>query len=433
MGVLDRLRRITGEDKEASRKKEDRSAELQDLRGRVEAIMARRPQEQPRRAKMHPPLEELIAGEEIVSEAGAFFLASQRRPGDHLHGNRSLGDSVRLNMETAALLANNRVIAGCRISEGLFLDTETTGLSGGTGTLAFMIGLGFFEDDTFVTRQIFLRDFSEERAALQYLNDIVRSKRFLVTFNGKAFDVNLLAARYIMNKLRNPLDDLPHLDLLFPSRRLCGHRLENSRLATLEKALFGLQRDDDIPGMEIPARYFSWLRRRDPQLVADIFRHNHLDILSLAVLATHLSGLLTSCPLSPGKTDPRDLLAAARLLVERNEQTQAIGLLRDLITCEELLVRSEARKTLSLILKRQGDWEAAALLWEALLRENPTDLFAAVELAKWHEHGCRNYRAAYELVSRLLEGSTAIHGPEREALQHRQRRLQSRLTAAASA
>ncbi len=433
MGVLDRLRRITGEDKEASQKKEDRSAELKDLRGRIEAIMAKRPQAKPRRAKTYPPLQELIEGEEIVSQAGAFFLASQRQPGDYLHGNRFLGDSVRLNMETAALLANNRAIAGCRISEGLFLDTETTGLSGGTGTLAFMIGLGFFEDGAFVTRQIFLRDFSEERAALQYLNDIVRSKRFLVTFNGKAFDVNLLAARYIMNRLRNPLDDLPHLDLLFPSRRLCGHRLENSRLATLEKALFGLQREGDLPGMEIPARYFSWLRRRDPQLVADIFRHNHLDILSLAVLATHLSELLASCPISPGKTDPRDLLAAARLLVERNEQAQATGLLRDLIAGKELFVRSEARKALSLILKRQGDREAAAGLWEAMLRENPADLFAAVELAKWQEHGCRNYQAAYDLLSRILGSSAVIPGAEREALKHRLRRLQSRLTSAASA
>jgi len=106
--------------------------------------------------------------------------------------------------------------------------------------------------DTFVTQQIFIRDFSEERAVLQYLADIVQSKKFLVSFNGKAFDVNLLATRYILNKFKNPLDGLPHLDLLFPSRRLCGHRLENSRLVTLEQALFGIYREDDMPGMEIP-------------------------------------------------------------------------------------------------------------------------------------------------------------------------------------
>jgi uncharacterized protein len=434
MGTVDRLRRITGEDKQDVRK-ESRREEIGSLRRRIEDIMARRPQAKSGPGKQGAPLgdlNDLIAGEEMVTETGSFFLATQKRESRQPHGNRAVGDLAGLDMQAAALLAGNPGIARCLISEGLFLDTETTGLSGGTGTLAFMIGMGCFEGDAFVTRQIFIRDFSEELPALRYLADVLRTKKFLVSFNGKAFDANLLGARCILNRCINPLDDLPHLDLLFPARRLCGHRLENSRLTTLERELFGFYRDDDIPGGEIPGRYFSWLNRRDPNLVAGIFKHNHLDILSLALLTVHLSELL--CPRSsghsagPSAADPRDLLAAARLLYDRNKDAQAGGLLRDLAAGDHVSVRAESQRMLSLALKRKGEWENAALLWEAMLRENPENLFAAVELAKWHEHKCRNFRAACDLVSRTLERAPNVRGDEREALEHRLRRLQSRLS-----
>ena len=425
-GVVDRLRRITGEDKQETQKTA-RSAEITELRRRIETIMARRPQDKQELTKKYLPLHDLINGEEITTAQGAFFLATERRNAHHFHGERSVGELVNINMQAAALLANNQEINRFQISEGLFLDTETTGLSGGTGTLAFMIGVGWFANDAFVTQQIFIRDFSEERAALQYLTDILHTKKFLVSFNGKAFDVNLLAARYILNRLRNPLDNMPHLDLLFPSRRLCGHRLENSRLVTLEQQLFGVYREDDIPGMEIPERYFSWLRRRDPQLVVDIFKHNHLDILSLAVLIVHLSELIVSDATIPVTHDPRDLLAAARLLHDRNENTLATCILHDLTDCNHAAVRFESQKMLSLTLKRTGNWKNASCLWETMMRENPSDHFAAVELAKWYEHGCRNFTAAYNIVSEVLEGSTSLNDDVREALLYRLRRLQSRL------
>jgi len=425
-GVLDRLRRITGEDKQPTQPR-DRASERTDLRHRIEAIMTRRPSEKQELSKKQPALDELIAGQEIVTAQGAFFLATERRKAQHCHGTRLVGDVMGLSMPAAALLANNGDIARCHISEGLFLDTETTGLSGGTGTLAFLIGVGWFEQDTFVTRQIFIRDFSEERAALHYLTDIVGTKKFLVSFNGKAFDVNLLAARYILNKFSNPLEKLPHLDLLFPSRRLCGHRLENSRLVTLEQSLFGIYRDDDIPGREIPERYFAWLRRRDPRLVVDIFKHNHLDILSLAVLTAHLSELLAPSPAMPPTTDPRDLLAAARLLQDRDENTRAGDILSDLTACDHGPVRLESQRMLSLLFRRNGDWEQAVPLWETMIRDNPGDPFAAVELAKWYEHRCRDFAAAYRIVSTVLEKATSLNGTVKDALVHRLQRLQSHL------
>src|SRR5665647_576408 len=131
-------------------------------------------------------------------------------------------------------IRNNPCISQYCCSDALFLDTETTGPAGGTGTMAFLIGLGWFEEGHFQVRQILARDFGEEKAALTYLKEIAAHKKFLVTFNGKAFDVNLLTTRFIMNRMHSDLAALPHLDLLHPSRRILGHRLENCRLVTLE-------------------------------------------------------------------------------------------------------------------------------------------------------------------------------------------------------
>lgn len=426
MGVLDRLRRITGEEKKDSEKSRDRSAEIGELRQRIETVMTRRPLRRSPASASCPPLQEVISGEEILTEKGAFFLATEERASHHCHGNRLVGELTRPDMAAAALLANNPAITACSIHDALFLDTETTGLSGGTGTLAFMIGLGWFEKDAFITRQIFIRDYGEERAALHYLAEIAKTKSFLVSFNGKAFDVNLLSSRFILNRMRNPLESLPHLDLLFPSRRLCGYRLENSRLVTLEQHIIGLTRDNDIPGMEIPERYFAWLRRRDPRLIADIFRHNHLDILSLAALLVHLAELIVPC--SRDNHPGGDLLAAARLLRDRGKNAAAVELLGNLTGCDQAPLRSEAQKLLSLTLKRQGEWTKAALIWEEMLNYDPGNLFAVIELAKWQEHVCRNYQAAHDLLVDLLAKTLLLTDREREALDHRRQRLHARLT-----
>ncbi|MCK7506667.1 MAG: ribonuclease H-like domain-containing protein [Desulfobacterales bacterium] len=240
--------------------------------------------------------------------------------GASLHGNRNIREAFDFDMSAAAMLANNPLISGYRSSDALFLDTETTGLAGGTGTMAFLIGLGWFEDGHFQVRQILARDFGEEKAALFYLKEIAGRKKFLVTFNGKAFDVNLLTTRFIMNRMQSDLAGLPHLDLLHPSRRILGHRLENCRLVTLESDILGVQREGDIPGWEIPQRYFDWLRHRDPRLLSDIFEHNRLDVISMATLTAHLVEILTAQ--SAAKyTHADDYLAAARLLLKRANAT----------------------------------------------------------------------------------------------------------------
>ena len=426
MNLRDRLRILTGEDKTET-KSSPRKEEIAELRKRIDEIMERRPPRrtvvQGRAISARTAIED---AEEIANEHGRCLVLSRRIEGSSFHGHRPVREFSGTDMNAAALLSGCPELRKFSWQEGLFLDTETTGLSGGTGTVAFLVGLGWFEGDAFVSRQIFLRDFSDERAALTALQTYSADRRFLVSFNGKAFDVNLLSSRFIMNRLSDPLSGLPHLDLLHPARRLLGHRLENSRLTTMEEKILGLTRHNDVPGSEIPQRYFDWLRRGDPLLLHDVFLHNRLDVISLAALASHLSGILR-----PGEAcetpNDGDRLAAAKLLLLREKVDSAMHALQFLARSEQAPVRREACRCLSLICKRKDRWEEAVSLWEAMIGADPNDRFALEEMAKVCEHRLHNPRRAAELTEQALRAATSHPTGEREALQHRLSRLQRRL------
>jgi len=371
-------------------------------------------------------LEKIVRGEEIENKHGRFFLASDIMPGNCRHGRRNICEALNLDMHAAGVLAGDNTLSNCRCEEGLFLDTETTGLSGGTGTMAFLIGLGWFEDGAFHIRQIFARDFSEERAALFYLTEIAAQKNFLVTFNGKAFDVNLLSTRFIMNRLKSDLVNLPHLDLLHPSRRILGHRLENSRLGTLEVEVLGVFREGDIPGWEIPQRYFDWLKQRDGRLLEAIFEHNKLDVISMATLTAHLTEILCAKrELQSSHAD--DYLAAARLLFKRRD-TERAGKILDVFgenqAGDELSAIS--KKELASLCKRTGRWNEATQIWQELLEIAPTDFSSVSEMAKWLEHHAHDYHAAKMLVENALSQNNGFSQDEKESLAHRLKRLKAK-------
>jgi uncharacterized protein YprB with RNaseH-like and TPR domain len=437
MSLMNRLQRLTGEDDRDGDKKSGaapqgegpRSEELRALRARIDAVLSRRPEG--RHIETSPagrgrgvPLEELVPGGETTNEAGTFFCACHQAGGSARHGRYCIRDLAPLDMGRLAVLGNNPALRGLDYREALFLDTETTGLAGGTGTVAFLIGLGWFEGDAFVTRQLFARDYAEERATLLGLRELLGGKRFLVSFNGKAFDANLLAARFIMNRLPDPLAALPHLDLLHPSRRLFSHRLADRRLGTLEAALLGFEREGDIPGSEIPQRYFDWLRRRDGRLMADVFEHNRLDILSLAALAAHLAELIDPEGAN-ARCHPGDRLAAARLFLARELPDEAVRLLDPLVECASPETARDAARELSLHHKRAGQWPAAVAIWEEMVRRDGEDLFALVELAKWCEHRQRDFARALALTEHA--GSGRLSPDERAALARRRERLERKL------
>ena len=439
MSVIKRLQRLTGE--EAPRQGEmSRTGEISELRRRIDAVLSRRPVMRPGTAAVASPssgpgrpLEEVVAGEEIVTATGRFFCTGSVWGIAHRHGGCCIGDLSPLDMTGVAVLANDASLAGLDFRRGVFLDTETTGLAGGTGTVAFLIGLGWFAGGDFVVKQLFMRDYSEERAALLFLRELLADRQFLVTFNGKAFDVNLLAGRYIMNRLADPLCALPHLDLLHPARRLLKHRLDNIRLGTIEGEILGLEREGDVPGHEIPQRYFDWLRYRDGRLMDAVFHHNRLDVISMAALTTCLTGMLAPSGETMRPIPPRDMLAAARLLIHRGEGEAARRLLEEARrgACPE--TAREAVCLLSLLHKRAGEWSQAVALWKEMIvqdldRPGGKDIFPLVELAKWSEHRAHDYRQALKLACRALQTlSPGAPAEEAALLRRRIARLEHRL------
>ena len=429
MSTINRLQRLTGDHSSKQKTSSPRADEISKLRTRIESIMSRRQVT----TVAQPPvpygsrliLKDVIEGDEVENVHGKFFIAHGFHPGASNFGSRHIKEISDLDMKAAALLANIPELASFNYADALFLDTETTGLSGGTGTLAFLIGLGWFEDGTFLTRQIFARDFSEERASLSFLLEMAMDKAFIVTFNGKAFDVSLLSTRFVLNRLPDHLAGMPHLDLLHPSRRLLGHRLDNSRLMTIEKEILGIHRDGDIPGSEIPQRYFNWLRHRDARFMVDVFEHNRLDVISMALLILHLAEMLK---LDYDVTTAKhfDLLAASRLFLDRGDSSSAIRILESLIRLEYSDVSFQASRALSLIYKRSGRWSDAVRIWESILMDDPGNYFAVEELAKWFEHKCRDFKKAIDVVSKALNLPYLKTMAEKEALHHRLERLKGR-------
>ncbi|OPY84206.1 MAG: hypothetical protein A4E71_02718 [Smithella sp. PtaU1.Bin162] len=430
MSSIDKLKRLTGEDIKPQGLTASKNIKIDELRRRIDDVMVRRRERdlieaERRRKSVVDNLREFVSGEEVENEAGKFFLAGEEVRGSHRHGYRNISEAFGFNMTAASLLANDPIIGGFSSADALFLDTETTGLAGGTGTMAFLIGVGWFEGGHFCVRQILARDFGEEKAALSYLAEIVGRKKFLITFNGKAFDINLLATRFIMNRLRSVIAELPHLDLLHPSRRILGHRLENSRLVTLEEQILGVEREGDIPGWEIPQRYFDWLRRRDGRLLAAIFEHNRLDVISMAGLTAHLTEIITAEVMAQN-IHADDYLAAARLLLNRRnpERTEKIlNVFRDQ-NCADFSAAS--KKKLAQLYKKTGKLEAAVKIWQEMAGCEPLDFYAVSELAKWLEHQACDYEQAKMLVEESLQRNNTFSGEEKESLLHRLKRLQGK-------
>lgn len=431
MKSIDKLKRLIGEINKIPKQPSEKSKNIDDLRRRIDAVISRgrerdRIAAKRKKTNIADNLKEYVSGEEIENDYGKFFLISEIVRGSCRHGHRNIRDAFDFDMTAAATMANDPGLNEFICSDALFLDTETTGLAGGTGTMAFLIGLGWFEEGHFHVRQILARDFNEEKAALAHLSGVVGQKKFLITFNGKAFDVNLLATRFIMNRLTSGLSSLPHLDLLHPSRRILGHRLVNSRLVTLEMEILGVEREGDIPGWEIPQRYFNWLKRRDPCLLLDIFQHNRLDVISMATLTAHLVEILTAQSRKMHACAD-DYLAAAHLLLHRHDLEGVEKLLN--VFDEEIYSKLSfmSRKKLAKLYKRTGRLNEAMQIWREMAISRPGDFYVVSELAKWLEHRSNNCIEAKILVEKALEHNDIFSEEEKASLLHRLNRLNAKV------
>ena len=290
----------------------------------------------------------------------------------------------------------------CDAGSVIFLDTETTGLSGGTGTVAFLVGVGRWSDSGFSVEQYLMRDYHEERAMLLGLRESLAHAEVLITFNGKAFDIPLLQSRFVLARQRWPLADTVHLDLLHPARRIWKLRLGGCSLANLESQILGIEREDDIPGHLIPQVYFRYVRTRNPQGVGSILSHNRQDIETLAQLTLRMGEIFSGR--ATEELAPVDLFSAGRYAHALGERELAISwneeaLLRGLAGDHEV----EAKKAKAARLKEQKKYSEAAELWRDLSERSEEFLEDVLEeLAIYNEHRKGDLEEALSLSERAM-------------------------------
>jgi hypothetical protein len=287
------------------------------------------------------------------------------------------------------------------------LDCETTGLSGGTGTVAFMVGIARLEESGVDFTQLLIPKFGAEPAMLSQLREELHGVGVVVTYNGKSFDQPLLQSRYRLCGLADPFAAFRHLDLLALTRRLFARRWPNCRLVTAETRLLGFERSDDLPGSEAPQAWLDWLRHRRTANLERVFAHNHWDLVSLAALLPRLAE--TYFGHQHPDVDPR---AIARGLVERQGPEAALQHLNNLGDALE----PDDLSLVGTLAKRVGDWPLAVSTWERLASRNCPR--ALLELAMYHEHRGGNLETALEITERML----SLEG-ELADLQHRKNRL----------
>lgn len=374
------------------------------------------------------PLEELVQGRRVENAYGECFLIDTDVPLESLHGQVMLSRFRVLPAGSVPVLAGEPGFDDFDLAGAVFLDTETTGLAGGTGTAAFLVGLAYVDGERLRVRQFFMRDYHEEAALLEAVAAELRRFRHLVTFNGRLFDVPLLESRYRMNRARFPLEGAAHLDLLHPARRLWKARLESCRLQALEAHVLGVRRHGDVPGELIPQLYFDFVRRRDARALVKVFQHNVTDLVSLAALS------VLACQWVEGglAEDARDLLSLGRVLerAARPERSRASYL--QALEVGPASVRRIALRRLATQARRAGLLDEAVTHWEHGAREG--DVLALRALAMHHEHRTGNLHAAREQAARalaLVGGVRRLAGftaAEQRRLEHDLERRGARLT-----
>ena len=375
------------------------------------------------------PVEDVIGGEWRSGAEGRHFVVERRIEAGERHGRSQVGDLAARarGLRQLCLAPDGWAPASAPF---VFFDLETTGLSGGAGTYAFLVGCGWFSSDgAFVVKQHLMISPVDERAMLGAVARDLESAGALVSFNGKSFDAPVLETRYLFHRLAWPAGELPHVDVLHPSRHFWGES-GGCSLTALELQVLGARRIADVSGVEIPARYFQFLRSGDAQPLGAILEHNRRDLLSLAGLTSRLLELLAAGPsASRMHRKPWRLDASIGDRAATPRRTSAFVHALQLSPTERTPVRTAALHALALGDRHARRYDAAAARWQALADAPDCPALvrrAAVEaLAIHHEHRARNLRTARAFA---LKGLESPGGPAwREAVRRRITRIDRKL------
>jgi len=392
------------------------------------------------RATASQPIDDALGGEWRAGECGACFIVETRIGPDTPHGWTTVG-SIGEQLTSAAHYAP--MVAGGSPARPpfIFFDLETTGLNGGAGTYAFLVGCGEFDGAAFAIRQFVLTRFADERPLLEGVRRALGEAGALVSFNGKSFDAPLLETRYLFHRLQGIQGARPHLDMLHSARRFWGgarSTLEPAcSLTALEREILGVTRPHDVAGFEIPARYFQFVRSGDARPLAAVLEHNRGDLLSLAALTSRILSLVRAG--SDAAHDPREALALGLVYSQAGLDTRAVDAYRratamiDENSCGSGIdagaLRLAALRALALLSRRMRRHGDAARYWQQILEVDrcPAHVWreATEALAIHHEHRVRDLETAKAFALRSLDVGTG--SARAAAARHRLERLDRKL------
>lgn len=393
-----------------------RQQRLQALRARLVQFYGRDKNHvpSPPTAWRHAPKEDIAAlpGAWESTAQGGLHMVRTRYAATHCHGMAPLASSLTATAAHMTTLALDGTFASVDPARLLYLDTETTGLAGGAGTLPFLIGMGRFVEGVWHLEQMFLRRLGEEAPMLHYLAALMRQASAIVTYNGKSFDWPLLRTRFVMNRIPVP-DALPHLDLLHCTRRLLPQLAGGARLCQVERTLLAFERIDDVDGARIPALYFEFLRGGRVSPMAQVVTHNAHDLAALAaILGAFVTRLDANSPHTP---TAGECLAVARLYERQGDAQQAHTWAQRAVShgaphpavVEGYLLRARLHQ-------QAGAFDAAVACWNAGLDAPALDPRVRSDihlaLAKVYEHRLVNYAQAQKHAphTAIAEGHDAM-------------------------
>ena len=351
---------------------------------------------------------------------------------DVRYGRIKLDAGLEISGEVLSCLSQDDAFKDLDLSTALFIDLETTGLSGGTGVIPFNVGMGYYRDDKFIVGQYFLGEMAEEERMIQELAEFFKEMDFqsVVTYNGKSFDIPLLETRFILHRQPFLLSELPHLDFLFPARRLWSHKYESCRLFHLALKVVQTGRTEDIPSAEIPWRYFQYLQTGNYDLIEPILYHNQEDILSLLGLVVIGAHIFSEDP-ELCMADAMDFYGAGKVMANAGNVEKSVQFFEKALSgklTEEVTL--ETKKRLSAHFKRNQDWDKAVPVWQEMTSAEvvtPAQLFSFRELAMHFEHRLKNYKEAKQIAEEGFVLSTGVSSYYENDFSYRMERLRRKI------